>query len=69
MPIGPVVVLSYFLWGWDTPDPPKTKNPLPIFFLFAEDFPGPFLNFDIIFLKLPFGAKPLEAKGEAASTL
>ena len=31
LPIGPVVVLSYFLEGWDTPNPPKNNlSPLPI---------------------------------------
>ena len=31
LPIGPVVVLSYFLEGWDTPNPPKNKlSPLQI---------------------------------------
>ena len=23
IPTGPVMVLSYFPWGWDTPNPPK----------------------------------------------
>ena len=27
--IGPVVVLSYFLGGWDTPNPPPPPNYLP----------------------------------------
>ena len=26
IPIGPVVVLGYFLWGWDTPNHPKDKK-------------------------------------------
>ncbi len=29
IPTGPVVVLSYFLRGWDTPNPPKMKIPPP----------------------------------------
>ena len=29
IPIGPVVVLSYFLGDWDTPKPPKRKSPPP----------------------------------------
>ena len=31
IPIGPVVVLSYFLGGWDTSDPPKNQKISPIF--------------------------------------
>ena len=43
IPTGPVVVLGYFLGGWDTPNPPKKqKNPPPFF---AEDFLGPITNF------------------------
>ena len=34
----------------------------------SEDFLCPFTNFALIFLSL-LGAKPLEARGEAASTL
>jgi len=30
-----VVVLSYFLGGWDTPNPPKNKKNPPIIFYFA----------------------------------
>ena len=26
IPTGPVVVLGYFLGGWDTPNPPKNKK-------------------------------------------
>ena len=26
IPTGPVVVLSYFLWGWDIPLPPPPKK-------------------------------------------
>ena len=26
IPTGPLVVLGYFLWGWDTPKPPKSKK-------------------------------------------
>ena len=35
---------------------------------FVEDFHGPFTNFALIFLS-PLGAKSLDARGEAASTL
>ena len=31
IPTGPVVFLGYFLGGWDTPNPEKTKTPLIIF--------------------------------------
>ena len=34
IPISPVVVLSYFLRGWDTPNPPKNKKNPPSIFLF-----------------------------------
>ena len=81
IPIGPVVVLSYFLGGWDTPNPPKNKKNPPHFFCkkypwsFVEDFLcGRFPLWNIFFYKfhltlfLPsLGAKPLEARGEAAS--
>ena len=30
IPIGPAVVLSYFLGGWDTPNPPKNKKIPPL---------------------------------------
>ena len=33
--IGPVVVLSYFIGGWDTPNPPKNKKIPPLFFIFG----------------------------------
>ena len=33
IPTGPVVVLGYFLGGWDTPNPPKNKKIPPHFFL------------------------------------
>ena len=51
IPIGPVVVLSHFLGGWDTPTPPPKKKKIfpPEFFL------------------LTHGAKLQEARGEAAS--
>ena len=44
IPTGPVVVLGYFLGGWDTPNPPKNKK-IPPHFFFAEDFLGPITNF------------------------
>ena len=34
IPAAPVVVIDYFLGGWDTPNPPKTKKIPPIFFFF-----------------------------------
>ena len=43
IPTGPVVVLGYFLEGWDTPNPPKNiKSPL---HFFVGDFLGPFTYF------------------------
>ncbi len=36
IPTSPVVVLGYFLGGWDTPNPPKTKNYSPFFVEFCE---------------------------------
>jgi len=49
-----VVVLGYFLGGWDTPNPLKNKK-----------FPRHFQVIkDVI---IPLGAKPLEARCEAAS--
>ena len=39
IPTGPVVVLGYFLGGWDTPNPPKNKkNPTPkiFFYIFCK---------------------------------
>jgi hypothetical protein len=33
IPTGPVVVLRYFLGGWDTPNPPKNKKIPPLFFI------------------------------------
>ena len=39
IPNGPVVVLGYFLWGWDTPNPTKNKKILGPFFV--GDFLGP----------------------------
>ena len=40
IPIGPLVVLSYFLEGWDTPNPPKNEKsllpPKNFLFLFKE---------------------------------
>ena len=63
MPTGPVVVLSYFLEGWTLP-PQKKKN----FFLgmvTLQKMAGPEILY--FFLQLPLGAKPLEARGEAAS--
>ena len=59
--------LSYFLGGWDTPNPPKNKrNPLNFFqavnFKLVVVVPEVPISF-----KLPLGAKPLEARVEAAS--
>ena len=45
------MVLSYFLGGWETPNPPKNWQHKTFFSSF----------------KLPVWAKPLEARGEAAS--
>ena len=54
--------------GLGTPTTPqKQKKPPPIFF--AEDFPGPFKNFALMFFWSPLEAKALEARGEAASLL
>ena len=74
------MVLGYFLGGWDTPTPQKTKkSPTIIFFYFffaedflgplcfGEDFLGPLMNFALMFLS-PLGAQPLEARGEATIT-
>ena len=37
IPTGPVVVLGYFLVGWNTPNPPKNKKiPLPFFFNYLK---------------------------------
>ncbi len=39
IPIGPVVVLSHFLGGWDTHNPQKNKKiPLPFFLFLGSSF-------------------------------
>ena len=70
IPIGPVVVLSYFLEGWDNPNHPRNKNsPLPP----QKNHTSHKLlaatpEFKIFFfLNYLMGAKPLEARGETAS--
>ena len=56
IPTGPVVVLGYFLGGWDTPNPQKTKNP-PLFLNLKLVVAVPeVLNF----FNLPLGAKQVE---------
>ena len=59
IPIGPVVVLSYFIGGWDTPNPSqKWKSPpqkeIIILGSYSHKLAAP-----EIFLKLPLGTKPL----------
>ena len=64
IPTGPVMVLGYFLGGWDTPNPPKKWKTPPqkkIFFYFF------FLNLKYEKLSWSNLAQPLEARGEAAS--
>ncbi len=39
IPVGPAVVLSYFLGGWDTPSPPKKQKISPHYFLPTYIFP------------------------------
>ena len=74
------MVLGYFLLAWDTPNPPKNKKNSPSFF-FEDVEPVPQFFFDdandedndpphvLHFFKLLLGAKPLEARGKAASKL
>ena len=56
---GPVVVLGYFLGGWDTPNPPsppkKTKKSTPHFFLNFEFDTGADPIFSPKILKLILG--------------
>ena len=66
IPTGPVVVLGYFLGGWDTPNPPKNKK-IPPHFFFCWRFSWSYYEFRQKKILSPLGAKPLEARGEAAS--
>ena len=66
IPTGPVVVLGYFLGGWDTPNPPKNKKIPPHFFFLLKIFLvllriSPKKNFITSWGKAP------EARGESAS--
>ena len=36
-----MVILGYFLGGWDTPIPPKNENPPPIFFFKLPHWANP----------------------------
>ena len=50
IPTGAVVVLGYFLGGWDTPNPsPQKQKKIPPFF-FVGDILGPFIFFYEIYL-------------------
>ncbi len=64
------MVLSYFLGRWDTTPPPqKKKNNCFRQLLHKKWQHQKYLIFFIFFFKLPLGAKPLEARGEAASII
>ena len=60
-----MVVLSYFLWRWDTPNQ-KTKNPPQFFYVLVAAGAPEVNNF---FKITSLGKKPLEARGEAASLI
>ena len=64
-----MVVLSYFLGGWDTPNPPKIKVSSPLKKLNKKLMAAiEILNFFFnCFFALPLRGKPLEARGETAS--
>ena len=64
IPTGSLVVLSYFLGGWETPNhPKKQKNFFSVVYL---KFKGCSTRGTCLY-KYPLGAKLLEARDEAAS--
>ena len=66
IPISPVVILSYYLVGWDTSNyPKKQKNPPTTFFIFFKLFKIVVEWGHLKVMKdviIPLGAKSLEAR-------